>query len=147
MAIRYYGRDLGEEHFKGRLGTLVRGCNAARAFLERQTEALTALYLAREQGVSLPGTLRSLTNEGLWRPIPIAVSPPVIPDRAPVADADGRFYNTRDYSARVGRRRENAIHQAEKPSGGSSIFERYLPGVCANRFRHPVTIVEGFDKA
>lgn len=104
--VRYYGRRVPEDHFEGREGKVVKTLNRVRMFSERLAEVGVALYEAKQQGASMKKTLNTVLEEGLKQPLQILTRPPVdVSTRTTPDDPDtkGRFYNGRDYSARVGR--------------------------------------------
>lgn len=104
--VRYYGRRVSEDHFEGREGKVVKALNRVRLFSERLTEVSVALYEAKKQGASVKKTLNRLIEEGVSQPLEIATRPPVdLSTRSEPDDPNskGRFYEGRDYSARVGR--------------------------------------------
>lgn len=121
MGVRYYGSVVDEGWYVGRAGRLVLALNRAREVVERATEVAAAVHDAIRSDTPVTQTLLKLREEGLTRPAPARTRAPVHvldqfrqkePDDPTV---DSRFYKTRDYSARVGRRLDH--ERADRANG------------------------------
>jgi len=121
VSVKFYGYNVDPEHFDGRFGPVVRALNRAREVVERATEIAAVVHDADKNGEPMGPVLLRLREEGLLRPAPARSRAPLhVLDqfRKPEPDdpnVEGRFYSTRDYSARVGRRLD--VERAERDAG------------------------------
>lgn len=148
-SVRYYGRKFSEESFTGRLGSLVRGLNRTRAVVERAAEVAVAVHEAKKEGVALKPILRRMLEEGISRPLDIVTRAPISPQEAQQEDSRiaSRFYNARDYTARVGRitKLEVIRDQSIREDPTMSMFNRYgLQRTHRSKHGMPPVIIERF---
>lgn len=121
MSVRFYGFTVDEDHFTGRLGRVVKGLNRVREVVERMTEIAAVLHDADENGEPLAPVVARLHEEGVRRPAPEKTRAPLhVLQQFRTSEPDdpsieGRFYSTRDYSARVGRRLD--VERREREQG------------------------------
>lgn len=114
MSIPYYGTKVDESIFTGRLGAVVRGLNRTRLFFQRATEVTAVVHQAIERELELGPIVDRLFEEGFAQPYEILTKPPVdIVGQPDTPGITGRFYAQRDYSARVGRSRDQEVRDKQ----------------------------------
>jgi len=151
-SVRYYGRKFGEENFTGRLGKLVCGLNRARTLVERATEVAVAVHEARKEGEPLKPILRQMLKEG-FQPMDIVSRGPISLQLMQGEDSEfsSRFYNSRDYTARVGRTKRQTSLEAIRDTNVRedatlSLFARYgLQRSHRSKHGMPPVIIENFQ--